>query len=117
MARTAKDQSNKQESEAQRSDAQTSANSTSMISTSSTTDASRLTAEQEQAQIQAQVDKTLGNKDEELPEGTKTVKVKTLGAYLLQDPTTGYSVSEKGDTVPLSPFIQKSLDDGRIEKA
>lgn len=116
MARTAKTQSSEQKDEAQRSDAQTSSDSTSMISSSSTVD-SRLTAEQEQAQIKEQADVSLVSEPTNDVPDREMVKVKTLGAYMLQDPTTGYSVSEKGDSVPLSAFIQKALDEERIKKA
>jgi hypothetical protein len=116
MARPSRTQSNAQESEAQRSDAKTSADATSLVSgsASSVEEQSRLSVEEEQAEIQASVDRTLGKEDE--PAGEK-IKVKTLGPYLIHDPTTGDTVEEDGSEVRLSGFIKDQLEAGRIAKA
>jgi hypothetical protein len=116
MARPARSQSNAQESEAQRSEAQTSSDSTSLVSgTSSLEEQSQITAADEQAEVQASVDRQLGKEDED--DAAEKIKVRTLGPYLIHDPTTGDTVEEDGSEVRLSSFIKDQLDAGRIEKA
>jgi hypothetical protein len=115
MARTSRTTSNAQENEGQRKEGQTSADSTSMISGSGTTDAARLDAKEEQAAVQEQVDAMLGKEEENT--GAEKISVKTLGPYMLQDPTTGDIVEESGSEVIKTSWIMSQLEAGRIKKA
>lgn len=111
--------SNAQENEGQRRPGETSAESTSLTSSESTAaETGRLSAEEEQALIQTSVDKTLGNDTPE-DDGREKISVKTLGSYLVHDPTTGETVEADGEStkVTKTPFIQAQIEAGRLEEA
>lgn len=50
-------------------------------------------------------------------EGTVKVKVKTTGAFMLQDPFSGEEITEEAKEVPFTPFISDRLDTEELEKA
>lgn len=114
MARTSRNTSSEQKNEAQRDEATTSADSTSMISGTRTA-TNRPSAEEEQAEIQKQADAMSGKEPEN--DAAEKISVKTLGPYMLQDPTTGDIVEQKGSEVIKTSWIVDQLEAGRIEKA
>lgn len=115
MARTSRNQSNAQQDEGQH--------------TAMTSDAARaddapaqpaFDAEAELAEIKADVEDMTSEdgpaKDDAAPD-QEMIKVKTTGPFMLHDPTTGYSVTEEGDEVIKTGFIDSQLELGRIVKA
>lgn len=119
MAKGTKAQSNAQESEAQRSNANTSAESTSLTSTSTVpAPAGQLSTQDELTQIQEQADLTVGKEPDD-NSGAEMITVKTLGSYLVHDPTTGDTVESDGQPTEVikSQFILDQLEAGRLEEA
>lgn len=43
--------------------------------------------------------------------------LKTKGAYMIQDPTTGVEITQEAREVSMSAFLQSKIDDGLIEEA
>lgn len=106
-----------QPNEAQRDEAATSSDSTSLISSSPIHDESKLSLEDEQAEIKDQADTLLGKDDPNEDDIRDRIKVKSTGSFLVYDPTTGLSAGETGGEMILTPFVQNQLDEGRLEKA
>lgn len=118
MAKGTRTQSNAQESEAQRSDAETSDNSTSLTSAQVPAPDGRLSTQEELDQIQEQADAQLG-KDSDTNDAAERIEVKTLGSYLVHDPTTGDTVESDGQPTKVikSQFIVDQLASGRLVEA
>lgn len=110
-------QSSEQKNEGQRREGQTSAESTSLTSATATTDRGELTVEQELQEIQEQSDSMLGK--DTANEGKEKITVKTLGSYLVHDPTTGDTVESDGvaTEVVKSQFIKDQIASGRLAEA